>query len=166
MSLVSISFWSARTMTVSRNSSTESVFHLSMARVSTTSSSSSSSLMMGSAPLTYLMVRPGYRAGRSLLIKAATCGYAPKRHPHTSRIARSYLVFSSVALPASLLQHFSQPSDRAARSNWRRSAQAEHRSLAELKPRSRQEAVSSSALLTRSSRTSSSPEIAFNNILT
>ena len=30
--------------------------------------------MMGSAPLTYLMVRPGYLLGLSLLIKAETCG--------------------------------------------------------------------------------------------
>ena len=29
-------------------------------------------LMIGSAPLTYLMVRPGYLAGRSLLMNAAT----------------------------------------------------------------------------------------------
>ena len=31
-----------------------------------------STLMMGSAPLTYLMVRPGYLLGRSLLMNAAT----------------------------------------------------------------------------------------------
>jgi len=62
------------TMTVSRNSSTLSVFHLLMASSSATSSSSSSSLMMGSAPLVYLMVSPGYLAGRSLLMNAATCG--------------------------------------------------------------------------------------------
>ena len=29
-------------------------------------------LMMGSAPLTYLIVSPGYLAGRSLLMNAAT----------------------------------------------------------------------------------------------
>jgi len=136
------------TITVSKNSSTESVFHLSIARVSATSSSSSRSLITGSAPRTYLMVRPGYLAGRSLLMNAATCGYAPKRHPHTSRIARSYLVFSSVALPASLVQHLKQSVDRVPRSNCFRSSQLEHSNFAELNPRSRHEAASSSVART------------------
>ena len=50
---------------------------------SSTDSSSSSSLITGSAPRTYLMVRPGYLLDRSLLIKAWTWGYAPRRHPQT-----------------------------------------------------------------------------------
>ena len=161
-----------------RNSSTESVFHLSTAKVSATDSSSSSSLMMGSAPRTYLMVRPGYLryefncpknekfklngilaccliarrsfydilqsyqkccslgillmvqwfwikdnllwsqynylAGRSDLMKACTCGYAPSRHPHTSKMALGYLVDSSNFLPSavqhSLQSFFNSPS--------------------------------------------------------
>ena len=100
--------------------------------------------MTGSAPRTYLMVRPGYLAGRSLLMNAATCGYAPSRHPHTSKIARSYLVFSSVALPASLVQHLVQSPDKEPRSNCFKSSQLEHNSLAELKPSSKHLAASNS----------------------
>merc|ERR1719357_1049898 len=108
-----------------------------MASSSATSSSSSSSLMIGSAPLTYLMVRPGYLAGRSLLMNAATCGYAPRRHPHTSRMALSYLTLSRVEAPPSSVQQASQSAITTPRSNCFKSWQEEQSSLAELKPRSR-----------------------------
>jgi len=142
---MSISASSFFTMTVSRNSSTLSVFHLLMASSSATSSSSSSSLMIGSAPLTYLMVRPGYLAGRSLLMNAATCGYAPRRHPHTSRIALSYLTLSRVEAPPSSVQQASQSAITAPSSNCFRSWQEEHSSFAELKPRSRHLAASTAS---------------------
>ena len=99
--------------------------------------------MMGSAPRTYLMVRPGYLLGRSLLMNAATCGYAPSRHPHTSRMAFSYLVFSSEAEPPSSVQHLTQSAATLLRSNCLRSSQEEHSSLAELNPLARHSAVSS-----------------------
>ena len=73
-----------------------------------------------------------------------TCGQAPSRHPHTSKMARSYFVFSSLALPASRVQHLAQSADKAPRSNCFRSSQLEHNSLAELKPRSKQLAASNS----------------------
>ena len=105
-----------------------------MASSSTTSSSSSNNLMIGSFPRTYLIVKPGYlynsfmisfnkRIGmdwniekmiikhiiylwtRSLLIKACTWGYAPKRHPHTSRMAFGYFdSLDSNVLPSSVQQ--------------------------------------------------------------
>merc|ERR1719435_309699 len=86
--------------------------------------------MTGSAPRTYLMVKPGYLAGRSLLMNAATCGYAPSRHPQTSSTALTYFTFSRLAEPPSSVQHCSQ------------SLQAEQRSLAELNPLSRHFAAS------------------------
>merc|ERR1719367_2347258 len=89
------------------------------------------------------MVRPGYLLGRSLLMNAATCGYAPKRHPHTSRIAFSYLVFSRLADPPSLTQHWTQSWATLLRSNCFKSSHEEQRSLAELKPFSRHWAASS-----------------------
>jgi len=123
---------------MSRNSSTESVFHLSMANVSATDSSSSRSLMMGSAPLTYLMVRPGYLAGRlSDLMNACTCGYAPSRNPHTSRMALEYLTASSSFLPSSV-QHRPQSLLRSPRENRPRVSQSEHIRLGVLKPNSEQ----------------------------
>ena len=97
-----------------------------------------------------------------------TCGYAPKRHPHTSRIARSYLVFSNLALPASLVQHFPHPSARTPRSNCFRSSQEEQRRFAALNPSCKQDAESSSVPRTvpaESSRANSSPEIKFRIIL-
>ena len=110
-----------------------------MASSSTTSSSSSNNLMIGSFPLTYLMVKPGYLYNqlirnfnqkfwmkrvsyhwnienrfnlhinylwtRSLLMKACTWGYAPKRHPHTSRMAFGYFdSLDSNVLPSSVQQ--------------------------------------------------------------
>jgi len=76
-----------------------------MASSSTTSSSSSNNLMIGSFPRTYLIVKPGYLWTRSLLIKACTWGYAPKRHPHTSRMAFGYFdSLDSNVLPSSVQQ--------------------------------------------------------------
>lgn len=119
---------------MSKNSSTLSVFHLSMARVSAVNSSSSSSLITGSAPRTYLIVKPGYLLGRSLLIKACTCGYAPSRHPHTSSIALGYFVVSS--LRPSSVQHFVQSDTKDGLTlNFDRSSHDEHNSAALLKPK-------------------------------
>ena len=66
-----------------------------------------------------------------------TCGYAPKRHPHTSRIALSYLTLSRVEAPPSSVQQASQSAITAPSSNCLRSWQEEHSSFAELNPRSR-----------------------------
>jgi len=52
-------------------------------------------------------------------------------------MALSYLTLSSVEAPPSSVQQDSQSAATAARSNWRRSAQEEHSSFAELKPFSR-----------------------------
>ena len=69
--------------------------------------------------------------------KMPTCGYAPRRHPHTSRIALSYLTLSRVEAPPSSVQQDSQSAITAPSSNCFRSWQEEHSSFAELKPRSR-----------------------------
>ena len=66
-----------------------------------------------------------------------TCGYAPRRHPHTSRMALSYLTLSRVEAPPSSVQQASQSAITAPRSNCFKSWQEEQSSLAELKPRSR-----------------------------
>lgn len=72
---------------VSKNSSTVSVFHLVMERVSLTLPFLSSSLTIGSKPRTYLMVKLGNFAGRPLLMNAWICGYARNLQVHTSSIA-------------------------------------------------------------------------------
>ena len=137
-----------------------------MLRTSITDSSSSRSLMTGSAPLTYLIVRPlylrkksinhegiffiyimwsksgyiYYLLGRSLLIKACTWGYAPKRHPHTSRMAFGYLdSLDSKVLPSSvqqLLQLF-VITCLSFMSNLWISSQEEHSNVGVWKPRER-----------------------------
>merc|ERR1719431_124764 len=98
--------------------------------------------MTGSAPRTYLMVKPGYLAGRSLLMNAATCGYAPSRHPQTSSTALTYFTFSRLAEPPSSVQHCSQSLATTAKSKFLQSLQAEQSSLAELNPLSRHFAAS------------------------
>ena len=63
-----------------RNSSTESVFHFSMAISSSTSPSSSRSFKTGSAPRRYLIVRVGKESAFPLLMNACSCGHRGNFH--------------------------------------------------------------------------------------
>uniref|UniRef100_A0A194AKW2 Uncharacterized protein n=1 Tax=Pinctada fucata TaxID=50426 RepID=A0A194AKW2_PINFU len=88
-----------------KKASTLSVFHLSIPSSSTMTLFSSISFMMGSAPRTYLMAKPGNCLGRSLLTNAWTCGNLPNFHPHTCSSAYGY-VFNDSSPSESLEQHF------------------------------------------------------------
>jgi len=89
-----------------RNSSTLSVFHLSMLRTSLTSLFSSWSLRTGSAPRTKFILRLGNFAGLSLRTKACIWGNLPIFQLHTSREAKAYRLVAS-SWP-SAWQHFRQ----------------------------------------------------------
>lgn len=91
---------------VSKNSSTVSVFHFVIDNVSTTFSFSSNNLTIGSAPRKYLIIKLGNLAGRSLLMKAWICGYAPNLQVHTSKMALGKRFV--VGATSSFSQHSSQ----------------------------------------------------------
>ena len=81
-----------------------------------------------------------YLFGRSLLIKACTCGYAPKRHPQTSRMAFGYFdSLDSSVFPSSVQQFLQLPEIICLSwmSNLWISSQEEHNRVGLLKPRAR-----------------------------
>ena len=81
-----------------------------------------------------------YLLTRSLLIKACTCGYAPKRHPQTSRMALGYFdSLDSSVLPSSVQQFLQLPEIICLSwmSNLWISSQEEHNRVGLLKPRAR-----------------------------
>jgi len=99
-----------------RNSTTASVFHLSMLSVSITSLLSSNSFMIGSAPAAYLISRPGKPFGRSLFTNACTWGYLPNFHPHTMSWAKGYICLAAMS-SVSGWQHCWQGSIRESKWN-------------------------------------------------
>lgn len=124
---------------VFRNSSTESVFHFSIATVSLTIPSLSRSFMIGSSPRKYLICRLGNLAGRSLLTNACICGYAGNLQVHTSKIARAY--FFSFGADSSLWQHCLQCSTSWSKLKSFSWSQEEHRRFALMNPREAQSSV-------------------------
>lgn len=101
-----------------KNSSTLSVFHLSILKTSFTSLFSSWSFKVGSSPRTYFIWRLGKLRGLSLLMKACIWGYLPIFQLHTSRVAKAYFDSSLPSPPPeSSIQQFLQSSFRASSLN-------------------------------------------------
>jgi len=119
-----------------RNSSTESVFHFSMAISSSTSPSSSRSFKTGSAPRRYLIVRVGKESAFPLLMNACSCGHRGNFHPQSSRRAAAYFLAATLP-PVSSWQHFEQDGSNAFSPNWDKSLQDEQSKFAEENPASR-----------------------------
>ena len=77
-----------------------------------------------------------YLLARSLLMNACTCGYAPNRHPHTSKMAFGYFESRTSSFRPSSLQHFLQSETMEAETeNLDKSSQLEHNNWLLLKPK-------------------------------
>ena len=81
-------------------------------------------------------LRLSYLLARSLLMNACTCGYAPNRHPHTSKMAFGYFESRTSSFRPSSLQHFLQSVTMEAETeNLDKSSQLEHNNWLLLKPK-------------------------------